>query len=50
MDEGLRLPPPDEAGQLVCARFEDFLKNFSRPETEYDPGIEGYGVTSTLLK
>lgn len=46
--EDLRIPPPDEIGDIVRLRFEEFLKNYSIPhegdeitQQKYDsPAIE----------
>lgn len=29
--EDMRIPPPDEIGDIVRLRFEEFLKNYSIP-------------------
>ena len=41
MDENIRVPPNDEAGHIVRARFEDFLKTFDLPVQESDHGLQG---------
>lgn len=31
MNDNIRVPPPDEAGNIVSARFQEFLLNFVVP-------------------